>query len=73
MFLAAVLEREAVGEGFGYRLDGELLARVADLVKVSVTGGDADAEPVGIRLGEFRDVIGEFSLSQGWRSVREGF
>ncbi len=65
MLLAAVLKREAVGNRLGNRLDGELLARVADLVDVSVAGGDADAEPIGIRLGEFRDVIGKVTLPEG--------
>jgi hypothetical protein len=47
--LALVFQRQAVGQRLGDRLDGEGLARVADLVDMARRGGDADAEPVRVR------------------------
>src|SRR6185436_14905120 len=53
---AAVLERQPVGDRLRDRLDGERLARVADLVEASVGRREADAEPVGVGLPELGDV-----------------
>ncbi len=50
---AVVLERQAVDERLGDRLDGEGAAGVADLVDVAVGGDHGDAEPVRVDLGQF--------------------
>ncbi len=57
--LTAVGQRQGVGERLGHRLDGEGHSRVAHLVHVSVRGGEADAEALGFRGGELRDVVGD--------------
>ena len=46
--LAVLLQREPVGQRLGDRLDGERLARIADLVDEAVMRGDADAEAIGL-------------------------
>ena len=53
---AVVFKGEAVNERLGNGLDGEFLPRVADLIDRAVRRDETDAEPVGIGLGEFRNV-----------------
>ena len=59
-----VLEREAVGERLGDRLDRELLVDVTDLVRVPTDRDHADRERVGIGHPELRDVGGDVAVAQ---------
>ncbi len=55
---AMALERVAVHEGLGHRLDGEGDVGIPHLVDLPVHRGDGDAEQGGIDLAELRDVVG---------------
>jgi hypothetical protein len=57
LVLAVFLERQPVGERLGNRLEGEGLARVADLVDEPVARGNADAEPVRIGARKLGNVV----------------
>jgi hypothetical protein len=71
---ALVLEGDAVDQRLGDRLDRERPARVADLVDLAVDGGDGDAEPGGVGLGQLGDVAGDLAAAQAlkraWSSSR---
>ena len=56
LLAAAVLERHAVDQRLGDRLDREGLARVADLVDLAVDRRHDDAEPGRVGLRQFGDV-----------------
>src|ERR1700722_20528984 len=53
------VQRQREYERFGNRLDGEGDFGIADLIDMSVEGGEADAEMIGGGLAEFRDVVGD--------------
>ena len=61
---ATVLEGDAVDQRLGDRLDRERLARRADLVDLAVDGGDGDAEPGGVGLGQLGDVAGHLAAAE---------
>jgi hypothetical protein len=64
MLLATVFQGQPIGDGFGDGLNGERLARIAHLVEMPVTRGDADAAPVRIRPRQLRDVIGDLPVGE---------
>ena len=39
-------------------------ARVARLIDVTVMGGDADAETVGVAIRKFRDIVGDLAFRE---------
>ena len=53
------IQRQREHERLGHRLDREGNPGIADLVDVTVDGGEADAEMIGIGLAEFRDIVGD--------------
>jgi hypothetical protein len=55
-------QRQAIGEGFGDRLDREFLIAVSDRIDVAIGRGHHDAEILGICLGQFGDVTGHLAL-----------
>ena len=59
---AAQLQRHAIGQGLGGRLNRELDVGIADLVHLSQGGGEGDAKRVGGDFGEFRNVVSELSV-----------
>ena len=61
---AVALERVAVHEGLGHRLDGEGLVGVADRIDLAVDGRERDAEGGRIGLAELGDVVGGLSPGQ---------
>ena len=67
---AAVLQRHAVDQRLGDRLQRERLARVADLVDLAVDGGDGDAEGLPGRPWPARGCRWRPRLRPGRRSVR---
>jgi hypothetical protein len=60
---AVVLHGESVSDDLGDRLDSERQLGVARLIDMAVDGGDRDAEPVGVRMGEFRDITGDLAAA----------
>jgi hypothetical protein len=48
-------------ERLRHRLDGEGNPGIADFVDVTVEGGEADAEMIGVGLAEFMDIVGNGS------------
>src|ERR1700738_3670668 len=52
------IQRQREHEWFGYRLDREGHPGIADLVDMTIEGGEADAEMIGVGLAQFGDVIG---------------
>jgi hypothetical protein len=59
-----LLQRVAVDEGLGDRLDGEGMIRIANRMDRAVHGGDGDAEQGGIGLGEFGNIAGGGTVRQ---------
>ena len=59
-----VLECQSINERLRNGLHGEMLARVARLVHMAFGRDQADAEPVRVGLGEFRNVGGHLTVSQ---------
>src|SRR5450432_2232562 len=53
-----LLQRQPVGERLGNRLQGEMLAGIANLIDKSVMRGDANAESIGINIRKLWDVVG---------------
>ena len=56
---SSVGQRGGVDRGLGDRLDGEWHLAIAHRIGIAVRGDDANAEPVGIGLGELRDIGGD--------------
>lgn len=61
MVEAAILQRQAVGDRLGDRLDGEWLARVAHLVDVAIHSDQGDAQPGRIGMGQLGDITGDLA------------
>ena len=59
------IQRQREHEGFGYRLDREGNAAVADLIDVPVERCEADAEMIGVGLAELGDVVGDGAAGLG--------
>ena len=62
--LAPVLQRKAVGQGLGNRLDGESLTGISDLIDMAVARGNTNAKPTGVGFCQFRDVVCDLPLRQ---------
>jgi len=60
---AAIFQRQPIRERLRERLNREMLLRVSDLIDVAVGGGDANAEPLRVRLCELRDIGGDRAIS----------
>ena len=59
---SVIFERHTIDKRLGDGLDGEGLARIADLVSSAIGGDEGDAKPVGIGFREFGNVSGDFTL-----------
>jgi hypothetical protein len=62
---AVILQRHAIHERFGDGLDSEMLLGVADFIDSAAGCHQADAEPIGIGLGQFGYICRDISVGYG--------
>ena len=61
---AVLLQCQSIGQRLGHRLDGEVAASIADLVDITIVGGNADAEFICIDIREFGNVISDRAAAE---------
>ena len=66
------LQRQAVGERFGDRLNRERFVGVASCIDAAIRHGHNDAEVVGIGLGQLRDVVGHGAIAATGQALMQG-
>lgn len=57
-------KRESVDQRFGDGLDGKRDIAVADVVDLSIDGGNGNAEPFRSGVAKLWDVVGDFAVLQ---------
>jgi hypothetical protein len=70
---STVSEGRGINERLGDRLDGEQLLGITDGIGHAVHGGEADAQPVGVGLGEFGDVACHLATVQSGKAAVKAF